>query len=103
MFYQYGVNNSSALPFRQYLGAGLTAFGLVPPRPEDSMGTGGALSWLNQTSFNRETEFMLQFYYQAKIVNSLYLEPAFSYIPTPGAGTNLNPAWAGTMRAIFLF
>jgi hypothetical protein len=38
--YQFGVNDSHALRARQYVGGGLTAFGLVPARPADSFGLG---------------------------------------------------------------
>lgn len=102
-FYQYGINNSDALPIKRYIGAGLTAFGLIPYRYDDSMGLGGALSWPNQKIFQRTTELILQAYYQAKILNGLYLEPVLSYIPTPGVDKNLRAAWAGSLRAIILF
>ena len=85
------------------MGGGLTGFGLIRNRLNDSMGIGAALSWLNQNSFTRRTELMFQTYYQVQMMKDLYLEPVLSYIPTPGAGTNLNPAWAGTLRAIVLF
>src|SRR5262249_23762672 len=39
-YYQYGVNNSNTMLVRQYVGSGLTGFGLVPNRPKDSMGCG---------------------------------------------------------------
>jgi porin len=102
-FYQYGTTNSNVLPMQKYIGTGLTGFGLVPHRPDDSMGIGAAFSWLNQHSFTRSTELMFQAYYQAKIINGIYLEPALSYIPTPGASANLPAAWAGTIRTIVLF
>jgi porin len=102
-FYQYGINNSSVLPMKQFVGGGLTAFSLIPNRPNDSMGIGTALSWLNQRSFVRKTELMYQIYYQAKVIPNVYLEPALSYIPKPGTNPNLNAAWAGTVRAIVLF
>ncbi|MDP3705335.1 MAG: carbohydrate porin [Legionellaceae bacterium] len=102
-FYQFGINNSNVMPMTQYVGFGLTAFGLVPHRDEDSFGVGTAISWLNQTIFTQRTESMYQIYYQAKVVKDIYLEPVLSYIPDPGAAPNLPPAWAGTMRAVVLF
>jgi porin len=102
-FYQYGINNSDVLSMTQYLGAGLTAFGLIPSRLSDSFGAGLALSWLNQASFLQRTELMFQAYYQAKIISGVYLEPALSYIPDPAVGDNLPAAFAGTLRAIILF
>ncbi len=101
-FYQYGINNSGVLRMQQYVGAGLTAFGLVPNRFADSFGAGFAWSWLNQSIFHRKTELMLQGYYQAKIINNVYLEPVLSYIPSPGDNKNLPAALAGTIRAVIL-
>ncbi len=102
-FYQYGTNNSHAMLMDEYMGAGLTAFGLVPRRADDSMGLGAAYAWLNQAIFARHEELMYQAYYQAKIINGVYVEPVLSYIPTPGASNKLNASWAGTLRAIILF
>ena len=102
-FYQYSINNSEVLPMKQSIGAGLTAFGLVANRDDDSMGAGVSLVWLNAKSTLRATELMYQIYYQAKIVTGIYLEPALSYIPTPGQSVDLSPAFAGTIRAIVLF
>lgn len=102
-FYQYGKNNSDVLAMNQYVGAGLTFFGLMPHRKNDSMGAGVSLSWLNHHLFNRSTELMYQAYYQAALCSSLYLEPAVTYIPTPGGGKELQPTWAGTLRLILLF
>lgn len=102
-FYQYGRNTSGVLNMTQYVGAGLTAFALIPHREYDSMGVGVALSWLNQKTFSRRTELMYQGYYQMQVIKNIYLEPALSYIPTPGAMPNLSSAWAGTVRAIIMF
>jgi len=102
-FYQYGINNSDVLRMKQYVGAGLTAFGLIPNRISDSFGVGLALSWLNQEIFTRRDELMFQVYYQTKIIKNIYLEPVLSYIPNPGASDDLNPALAGTLRMVILF
>ena len=102
-FYQFGINNSSALPMKKYIGGGLTAFGLIGNRADDSMGIGAIISGLNPKSHTQASETMYQIYYQAKAVANIYLEPVLSYIPTPGDSDNLNPVWAGTIRAIVLF
>lgn len=101
-FYQYSINNSSVLPMKRSIGAGFTVFGLIANREGDSLGTGFSFAWLNHKITNRSSELMYQIYYQAKIVNNVYLEPALSYIPTPGQDTRLPPAFAGTLRAIVL-
>ncbi|MFA6301556.1 MAG: carbohydrate porin [Legionella sp.] len=101
-FYQYSINNSTVLPMNKSIGAGLTAFGLIANREADSFGCGFSLAWLNQRTTNRATELMYQIYYQAKINNYVYIEPALSYIPTPGHNARLDPAFAGTARIIVL-
>ncbi len=102
-FFQFGANNSETLPVNEYFGSGLTAFGLVPGRSKDSAGAGMAWSWLNGNIFHRSSELMFQAYYQAHLIAGTYLEPAISYIPTPGASPDLGAAWATTLRVTVLF
>jgi porin len=102
-FFQFGTNDSETLPVNHFFGSGLTAFGLVPGRSQDSAGAGMACSWLNGNIFQRNSELMFQVYYQAHIIAATYVEPAISYIPTPGAKPNLDAAWATTLRVTILF
>ena len=102
-FFQFGTNCSETLPVNQYFGMGLTAFGLVPSRPKDSMGCGTSWAWLNPNVFQRSSELMFQGYYQAHLIAGTYLEPAISYIPTPGASPDLGAAWATTVQVTILF
>jgi porin len=125
-FYQFGANNTNALPARQYFGAGLTAFGLVPGRADDSFGFGLAQTWLNTTpgaasffhlpdavippipgtrgpvSF-RSSQLMLAWYYQWKVRDGCFFQPNLTYIPTPGLGTHTPGALALTFRLTVLF
>ena len=103
MFFQFGTNDSETRPVNHYFGTGLTAFGLVPNRPEDSMGCGVSWAWLNPNIFQRSRELMFQGYYQAHLIGHTYLEPAISYIPTPGASPDLGGAWATTVQITVLF
>jgi porin len=104
-FFQFGVNNSVTMPAARYLGLGLTAFGLVPYRPADSLGAGAAWSWLNRLpgSGFRSNELILQAYYQIHLYGGFFAEPTFSYIPNPGAGTRVQGATALTLQSIVLF
>jgi len=117
-FYQFGANNSNALLARQYFGAGLTAFGLVPGRPDDSFGCGLALTWLNTsagagqaffpqapaaTAFLRPSQLMLACYYQWKLFDGCFFQPNLTYIPTPGESPYIPGALAATFRLIVLF
>jgi len=102
-FFEFGVNDSQTLPMNQYLGLGLTGFGLIPGRPSDSLGAGMSWAWMNPNSFTRTSELMFQGYYQAHLVGGLFFQPAVSYIPTPAANANLGGAWALTFRLAVLF
>jgi porin len=102
-FFQFGTNDSETRPANHYFGMGITTFGLVPGRPKDSMGCGMSWAWLNPNIFQRTSELMFQGYYQAHLVAHTYLEPAISYIPTPGASPDLDSAWATTVQVTILF
>lgn len=102
-FIQAGINNSKTLPVNLYWGAGLTFFGLVKNRLDDSFGIGMALGRLNHRLFIRRSELILQGYYQAKLFGDSYFLTAISYIPRPGILPNLQPAIAATGRIIVLF
>ena len=126
-FYQYGVNNSNALHARQYVGGGLTAFGLVPKRPDDSFGLGLNCTWLTsgvdgadiffQSPPNarplpnqlRPSQLMFQCYYQMKLVDGWFFQTNLTDIPTPGIPpqsghrTSFPNALAITLRLTVLF
>jgi porin len=117
-YFQAGLNNSNTNFVRQYVGGGLTGFGLVPNRPKDSMGCGMAWGFLNSdpnagefffphvastTTSLRTNEVILQSYYQYQIRDGAYFEPALTYVPNPGERTDIKEAWATTLRLILLF
>lgn len=103
VFYQLGANDSRTLPISQYYGAGATGFGLIGDRARDSMGIGLAVSRLNQNIFQRQTEVMLQAYYQAHLFAATFLQPTVTYIPTPGESPTLPGSFMTTLRLTVLF
>jgi hypothetical protein len=114
-FYQFGANDNNAMRARDYVGGGLTAFGLVPGRPDDSFGFGIAWTALNQnpTAGNlffpsgdhtlRSNQLMLEWYYQMKLVNGIFFQTALTEIPNPGLSASFPSAFAITLRVIALF
>jgi len=102
-FFQFGVNDSRTLVAHRYLGFGATGFGLIPGRPADTIGAGLAWSWLNQNlGFNKD-ETILAAYYQAKILDNLFLEPVVTYVPNPGAIPGHRQVTALTIQTTILF
>jgi porin len=124
-FYQFGANDTNALRGRQYVGGGLTAFGLVPQRPDDSFGMGLNCTWLTQGATGadifypqadsnlvpalRPSQLMYQCYYQMKLVDGWFFQTTLTDIPTPGIppekghGTSFPNAFTITLRLTVLF
>lgn len=102
-FFQFGINDSRTMIAQEYFGSGVTGFGLIPGRPDDSLGMGVAWSWLNRDLGLRSNEFMTQVYYQMHLIGATFLEPAISYIPNPGDKPGLQGAVALTTQMTILF
>ena len=102
-FFQFGMNDSRTMRARQYFGVGLTGFNLIPGRPADSIGAGLAWSWLNKNLGFRGDETLMQVYYQARLVDNLYLQPVLTFVPNPGASPDLKPATVVTVQTTVLF
>ena len=115
-FYQFGANNSNTMIARQFFGSGLTAFGLVPGRKNDSFGWGMAWSFLNDdpnagafffpslpgTTLGTN-ELLTQWYYQMQVRPAVYFQSAATYIPNPGVRPDTPAAFALTIRVTALF
>jgi porin len=102
-FVQLGANNSRTILATRYVGLGVTAFGMVPGRPMDSLGAGVAWSRLNHNPDLRPAEALLQFYDQIQLFGSVYLQPTLTLSPNPGEKTARAPAIAFTLQSTVLF
>jgi porin len=102
-FFQFGINDSRTLVAHRYVGFGATGFGLIPGRPADTVGAGIAWSWLNQNLGFNNDETILAAYYQAKVLDSLFLQPVITYVPNPGATPGHAPVVAVTIQTTILF
>jgi porin len=104
-FMQFGINNSQFMLVNQFVGGGLSAFGVIPDRDRDSLGLGFGLSYMNPIEdsitpkrssvsyqypfYSRTNELVTQLYYQAHVFGDLYIQPVLSYVPHP-ALNNIN-------------
>jgi porin len=87
----------------RYVGLGLTAFGMIPGRPADSLGAGLAWSGLNSNGKSRPDEALIQVYDQIQIFGSFYLQPTLTFSPNPGETSAHAPAAAFTLQSTILF
>ena len=102
-FVQLGANNSRTMMATRYVGLGLTAFGVIPGRPEDSLGAGIAWSGLNRNHDFRPTEALIQVYDQIQVFGTFYLQPTLTFSPNPGEKTAHAPAVVFTLQSTALF
>lgn len=116
-FYQYGANNTDALLARQYVGGGLTAFGLTPGRPDDSFGAGISFTGLTRGEGItpiffpaathpmqlRPSQLMVAIYYQMKVIDGIFFQTTLTDIPTPGENVSIPNAFTIDFRVITLF
>ena len=102
-FVQLGANDSRTMLATRYVGLGVTAFGMVPGRPIDSLGAGVAWSRLNHNQNFRSDEALLQFYDQIQVIGNVYLQPTLTLSPNPGEKTARVPAIAFTLQSTVLF
>jgi porin len=102
-FVQLGANDSRTMLATRYAGLGLTAFGLIPSRAQDSFGAGIAWSTLNHNLDLRPDEILLQAYDQVHVIGDFYVQPALTVSPNPAEKTARKPAVAFTVQSTILF
>jgi len=103
VFVQIGAADSQRNQLDRYIGAGLTASGLVPQRPHDTFGVGMARAHTG-SAYRRNTpnataaETALELTYQAHYGETLVIQPDVQYIIDPGADRRLANAWVAGVR-----
>ncbi|MEW6038189.1 MAG: carbohydrate porin [Pseudomonadota bacterium] len=100
-YLQYGINNSHTMMVNEFVGAGLSGFGLIPGRDKDSLGMGIGVSWLNNPPRSQSTEILTQFYYQAHVIGGVFFQPTFSYVPNPGIPNGPYGSYPSATSMIF--
>ncbi len=115
---QFGATNADISQTQRYFGFGLSYFGPIPNRDEDSCGFGLAYGTMNpdpqagssyfpndnlRTTQLGSSETILTWYYQMKLRDGLYIQPNLSYIPAPAEHPGIPAAFDFTLRGIVLF
>jgi porin len=118
-FFQFGATNTDLVSIHRYFGAGLTYFGLIPGRDDDSCGFGTAYGTTNgdpdagsiffdkksdlRTNRLGRDEILLSWYYQMKIRDGIYFQPNLTEVVDPARHPGIPDAFALTLRVLALF
>lgn len=103
-FLQLGLAAADRNMLDHYIGAGLSATGLIPGRPHDVISAGLARAHLSRV-YRRHTpgslaaETALEITWRAEINDHVALQPDLQYIIHPGADAALDNAWLVGLRA----
>ena len=117
-YYQFGSTNNDVVFTQRFFGGGLTYFGALPRRDNDSLGF--AMAWGQMTNdpnagkvfFNGygpgpapvgPHEVILTWYYQIQVRDGMFLQPNLTYIPDPARVPGTPGAFPFTIQAVVLF
>ncbi|MCC6932962.1 MAG: carbohydrate porin [Deltaproteobacteria bacterium] len=101
IFVQIGYADDERNAVSNYYGGGLTIFGPISGRSEDTLSLGFAtakLSSMARSSGFDYAETSYELTYKAKLLDFLYLQPDLQYVVNPGADPLLDDAWVFTLR-----
>ena len=104
-YLQLAATNSALVNTHRYVGFGLTYFGPLPARDEDSLGFAFAYGKMNDDPNLAlgTQESIFTWYYQMKIAKNLFLQKNLTYINSPAANPSASDVFALTFRAMLLF
>jgi porin len=102
---QLAATNSDFVSTHRFIGSGLTYFGPVDGRENDSAGFAFAYGKMNDdpAADLGKQEAIYTWYYQYQLSECCYLQPNLTYISTPAAEPGLSDVLAITFRAIVVF
>lgn len=117
-YLQFGTTDSDIVFTHRFFGCGLTYYGPLPNRDDDSAGFAMAVGHMtNDPNAGRvffsgyppgpaplgSDETILTWYYQFKVAPSAFLQPNLSYIPNPARVPGTPAAFPLTIQATVLF
>ncbi len=93
MFARYGFAHSNVNAIKCFWSTGVQYEGLIPTRDEDVVAVGVAQGFLDSDAgHNKNTETVLEWYYNAQVTPWLNVSPSVQYIFNPGAVHGVSDA-----------
>jgi len=102
---QFSATDSDFIETHRFFGTGLTYFGPIDGRDNDSAGFAFAYGKMNTdpaANLGRQ-ESIYTWYYQYQLSPNCYLQPNVTYISTPASRPGLDDVLALTLQAMVLF
>jgi porin len=102
---QFAATDSDFIDTHRFVGSGLTYFGPLAGRDNDSAGFAFAYGRMNTNPAADlgPQETIYSWYYQYQVSQNCYLQPNVTYIATPASRPGLSDVLALTMQAIVTF
>lgn len=102
---QLAATNSDFISTHRFVGSGLTYFGPIEGRENDSAGFAFAYGKMNDdpAADLGPREAIYTWYYQYQVSSCCYFQPNLTYISSPAARPGLSDVLAITFRAIVVF
>lgn len=98
-FLQYGWADPEISEIEHFIGAGLTCYGPIPGRPDDSAGLYVAAALLSSDAgFASSQETDIELTYAVQVTPFFSIQPSIEYIFNPGGDTSGANSLVGTLR-----
>ncbi len=95
--------NDEVYEVEQFYSIGASINGLIPSRPNDTLGFGIAALIPNDKLENDDTEYHFESYYRFQLSENLAVTPDVQYIVNPHGNSDNDNIFAGMVRAEFSF
>jgi len=117
-YYQFGTTNNDIVFTQRFFGCGLTYYGPLPRRNNDTAGFAMGLGRMTNDPQAAKaffsgygpgpaplgnSETILTWYYQIELRPGMYLQPNLTYIPDPARVPNTPGAFPFTIQGVMLF
>jgi cell division septum initiation protein DivIVA len=103
IFARVAFANDEVYEVEQFYSFGASINGLIPSRPDDTLGLGIAALIPNDKLENDDTEYHFEGYYRVQISENFAITPDVQYVVNPHGNSSNDNIFAGMIKAEFSF